>query len=142
MKRIQLTKNFYLDEYIPEAIYRAYQSRPHLLIGMLDKQQVESDQMLRDHLGPVTINNWWTGDNRDQSGIRVPGQSYYSITSGHSFGHASDKIFKDVSAEYAREFIKKNWQSLGITEIELGTSWVHSGNRWYPNQKELIMYEP
>lgn len=139
MKRIKLTANLWLDEYIPKGLYVKYSGRPHILIGALDKRLIESDQKLRDVFGSVLINNWWTGGNRNWSGIRTPDSSYYSPTSQHSFGRASDKIFKAPAAE-VREYIKKNWKQLGITCIEENVGWVHSDVRWWDKDELLLVY--
>jgi len=131
MERIQLTENLYLDEYIPKELYMEYRDRPHILIGMIDKRLVTADQLLRDRFGPVTINNWIHGGDRNWSGIRTPASPDYSGTSQHSFGRASDKLFVNATAEEVREFIRGNWQYLGIGCIEKDVSWVHSDVRWW-----------
>lgn len=139
MNRISLTANLFLDEYIPEGLYRKYESRPHILIGLLDKRLIAADQQLRNHFGAVTINNWWDGGTRNWSGIRTPDSSYFSPTSQHAFGRASDKIFSDASAEEVRLYIRMNWQEMGITCIEDNVSWVHSDIRWYQDNHLLIV---
>lgn len=140
MKRIQLTKNLWLDEYIPENLYKRLQKKPHILIGLLDRRLVMADQMLRDHFGPVTINNWWIKGDRNWSGIRTPDSPYYSETSQHSWGRASDKLFKNVTAQEVREYIKGMYEELGITCIEENVSWVHSDVRWTRSTDLLIVY--
>jgi len=140
MSRIQLTKNLFLDEYIPSALYRKLEKKPHILIGLLDRRLIESDQKLRDKFGPVTINSWWHGGDRNWSGIRTPDSSYYSPTSQHPFGRASDKIFRDVPAEEVRKYIKTDWAQLGITCIEENVTWVHSDVRWHHPGNLLLVY--
>lgn len=140
MNRINLTKNLFLDEYIPEAMYRTLQKKPHILIGLLDRRLVMADQMLRDRFGPVTINNWWYGHKRNWSGIRTPESPYYSATSQHTFGRASDKIFTHVTAAEVRDYIRGMYEELGITCIEENVSWVHSDVRWTRSTELLIVY--
>jgi hypothetical protein len=132
MKRKQLTKNLWLDEYIPKEMYIKYQHKLHWLTRVLDERMIKADQMLRDRFGSVTINNWMSGGVRNESGLRTPECKHYSLTSGHTIGKCSDKIFK-VTAEEVLDDIKKNYRTYGITEIETGVSWVHSGVRWYDN---------
>ena len=129
-KIIKLTKNLSLHEYIPETLYREYEGREHILIGLLDKRLVTADQLLRDRFGPVTINNWWWGGRRTWSGLRTQDSPYFSPTSQHSFGRASDKLFAKVTAEEVLEDIRPNHERYGITGIEEGVSWVHSDVRW------------
>ena len=139
-KRIQLTSNLWLDEYIPKDLYSRLEKRPHILIGLLDKRLIHADQLLRNHFGPVTINNWWYGGERNWSGIRTPDSPYYSDTSQHPFGRASDKIFKNVTAQEVRNYIKGMYEELGITCIEENVSWVHSDTRWTRSDELLIVY--
>lgn len=141
MSRVRLTPNLFLDEYIPEEFYRMYEKRPHILIGLLDRRLIAADQELRQHFGPVTINNWWNGGNRNWSGIRTYNSPYFSPTSQHSFGRASDKLFRDATAEEVREFIKATWENLGITCIEDRVSWVHSDIR-YTGSDQLLIVQP
>lgn len=140
MNRIKLTENIFLDEYIPQKLYKQYALKPHILIGLLDRRLIESDQKLRDEFGPVTINNWWTGGNRNWSGLRTPDSSYFSPTSQHSFGRASDKIFTHVSPDKVRNYIKANWEELGITCIEGNVNWLHSDVRFWQTNDLLIVY--
>lgn len=130
MPRIVLADHLYLDEYIPKDLYLRWEKKPHILIGLLDKRLITADQMLRDEFGKVTINNWWAGGDRQWSGLRTPDSPYYSPTSQHSFGRASDKLFGSIPANEIRAYIQANWARLGITCIEEDVGWVHSDVRW------------
>lgn len=140
MERIKVSKNFHLDEYIPESLYYQYGHKPHILIGLLDNRLIEADQKLREKFGPVTINNWWYGGDREWSGLRTRESSYYSFTSQHTYGRASDKLFRDVTAEEVREYLKKHWKKYGITCIEEDVSWLHSDVRYWQGNELLIVY--
>ena len=140
--RIQLTSNLFLDEYIPKELYLKYEKKPHRLIAMLDSRMIKGDQLLRDKFGSVTINNWWNKKNRNWSGIRTPDSSYYSFTSQHSWGRASDKLFKLATAEEVRQYIKDNHIELGFTCIEDNVSWVHSDCRQLYKSSELLIVNP
>jgi len=126
MERISLTKNLFLDEYIPEGLYRKYEGQETELIKLIDQRLIQSDQKLRDVFGPVVINNWWAGGMRNWSGLRTSDSSYYSPTSMHSVGKASDKLFKDYDSEEVQDWIKIHWKEIGITRMEIGVSWVHT----------------
>ena len=139
MNRIQLTTNFYLDEYIPRQLYQKYQDKPHLLIGLLDKRLIFADQKLRDHFGPVTINNWMSGGPRQWSGIRTPESPEFSAMSQHTFGRASDKLFANATASEVRAYIRLHWRELEITCIEDNVSWVHSDVRYWQGNDLLIV---
>lgn len=139
MSRISLSKNLYLDEYITETLYRQYENKPWILQGLIDPRLVKADQMLRDHFGPVTINSWWDGGDRKWSGLRSPECIEFTPLSQHTFGRASDKIFKNATAEEVRIYIKANYIQLGITCIEKNVSWVHSDIRWNQTNDLVIV---
>lgn len=141
MKRIQISKNLFLDEYIPKQLYEKYIGKEHLLINLLDSRLIKSDQMLRNHFGPVTINNWIDGGERNWSGFRTAECPHYSFSSQHSYGRASDKLFQNALSFEVQEFVRRNWKDLGITGLELNTSWVHTDVRLSINQ-DLIIFKP
>lgn len=132
--RIRLSRNFFLDEYIPKELYlKWYLKKPHYLLGLLDPRLVHIDQVMRKRFGPTTINNWIHGGERQWSGIRTPDSDYYSFFSQHSWGRASDKVFRDAKADEVRKDIKENYDKiykpLGLTCIEDKVNWVHSDCR-------------
>ena len=138
MTRIPITKNLFLDEYIPKEVYMKYIDHPWILLGLIDERVVKADQMLRNYFGPVTINNWWDGNNRNWSGVRNPNSPDYSPESQHTFGRASDKLF-NATAEEVRTYIKTNFITLGITCIEANVSWVHSDVRNVQDPTKLLI---
>lgn len=83
---------------------------------------------LRHKFGPTTINSWsWNGD-RQYSGLRLPEEPYYRLTSDHSFGNALDMVFNDYTAQEVRDYIEQNPDEFPfITFIEEGTKvdWLH-----------------
>ncbi len=139
MKRIPLSKNFFLDEYIPKDLYLLHENRPTVLMGLIDQNLVKADQKLRNIFGPATINNWWNGGDRNWSGLRLPASPFYSPTSQHSFGRASDKLFSQHSADEIRSYIKLNFLNLGINCIEDKVTWLHSDVRFFPGNELLIV---
>jgi hypothetical protein len=155
MNRIQLSKNFWLDEYIPRELYKRFHHKPHILVGLIDDRLVKADQMLRDKFGATTINNWWgltdeqfkieiakpPGERwvRNESGLRLFGTKTGASLSQHLFGRASDKLFQ-TKAEDVRKYIKVHWKLLGITCIEENVSWVHSDVRWSQGNELLLVY--
>ena len=142
MERVALNKYFYLDEYIPKELYKRFQKKPHILIGLLDVRLLNSDFLLREKFGPITINNWWNGGNRNWSGLRTLDSPYYSPTSQHSFGRASDKIFHSATVGEVREDIKEYWEEYGIMCIEENVTWIHSDVRLWKDGAELLIVYP
>ena len=145
MKRIQLTKNLYLDEYIPKELYDRFIKAPNRLIWLLDERLVKLDQYMREIFGSVTINNWFIGGNRNCSGVRLK-SSYckeFTTFSQHSFGRASDKIFKYVTAEEVIEYIlehKEEFMNRGLGGIETDVSWVHTDVRNHFVKSDLVIF--
>lgn len=137
VKRISLTKNLFLDEYIPKELYSKYSSK--ILIGLIDSRLIIADQLLRNKFGFVTINNWWDGGERQWSGLRLPESPDYSLTSQHSYGRSSDKLFKNATAEEVRLYIISHYKELGITCIEKNVSWLHGDVRWVKDGNLLIV---
>ncbi len=142
MERVRLNKYFYLDEYIPETLYTTFHTKPHLLVGLLDVRLINADLLLREKFGAITINNWWNNGDRYWSGLRTIDSPYYSLTSQHSYGRASDKIFHNVTAQEVRDYIKGNWEELGIMCIEENVSWVHSDVRLWHQGDALLIVKP
>ncbi len=144
---IQLTKNLSLHEYIPKSLYEKWAGvKDNYLLNCLDPRLVKADQFLRRRFGAITINNWMEGGPRNWSGIRTPDSPYYSKYSQHSWGRASDKVFKDATADEVRSDIKKNYMKLyyllGLTCIEENVSWVHSDHRYLLGSDELLIVYP
>jgi len=76
---------------------------------------------------------------RQWSGLRTNNSPDFSETSQHTFGRASDKLFKDVTAEEVCNYIQLNWRKLGISCIEANVSWVHSDVRCFRDDSLLIV---
>lgn len=135
-KRIQIMPNLYLDEYIDQETYQKYYKKPHYLMGLINKDLPPLDQFMRERYGSVTINNWWSGGDREWSGLRTPKSAYYKRLSQHGdFCNASDKLFANMTAKEVEEDIKKNYVELfrdrGLTCLESGVTWTHTDLRYH-----------
>lgn len=138
MHRIQLTPNLFLDEYIPKETYVAFQTKGSkfngmsydaymsILIRKLNPKLIASDQKLREQFGPVTLNDWWDDGRYNFRGWRPTWYKEGGELSDHREGNASDKVFKNFDSEVVRDYIRKNYLSLGITIIEDKVGWVHT----------------
>lgn len=134
-KRIKVSKNFYLDEYVTEEFYQKWGKK---CLWWIRPELITSDQFIRKRFGKVIlINTWIHGGNRRQSGLRYPEAHIGADDSLHKFGCASDKSFLGVTPYFydeVREDIKINfkrlYKPLGLTTIEKGTpSWLHTDCR-------------
>lgn len=127
-QRIRLDRNFFADEFIPPSMYQRYPD--WMIVRRIPIQLVRAYQAVRDRHGARTLNDWWHGGNRNQSGLRIPGQGYYREMASHSWCGAGDsvgvtpvqEIWEDIRKNYDRVY-----KPLGVTGIEVGRniSWLH-----------------
>jgi len=148
VNRIQISKNFFLDEYVTQEFYKKWGER---CIQWIRPEVIHIDQFLRDRFHVrIIINNWCDDGNRQQSGLRYPVSEVGAGDSLHKFGCASDKIFfeKDPGfyAEVRRDIVKHFkdlYQPLGLTTIEANTeTWLHTNIRNIPDQKHINIVYP
>jgi hypothetical protein len=134
MKRIQLTENFYLDEFIPKEVYDQFGERAKIF---LDPRLPILMEAIRDHFGKgIIINNWATGGTFNNRGFRHPHSGTGGTLSQHKFGRACDYnvdgvLDMEVDKEMIKEF--KKFAPLGLTTIEnplFTTGWTHIDTRW------------
>ena len=142
-KRIKLTKNFYLDEFLPRSIYEAAGFSWASKQAMIDERVVLGCQLLRDRFGALVVNNWYTGGERSWSGLRTPDSPYYNRLSQHTWGRGADPVPLELPAEEIREDIKHNYKHYRqyITRIEDfdGMGWVHIDCA-YTGIDELVIF--
>lgn len=139
MKRIKISENFYLDEFVPPTIYKKYGRKSTWFINPILAKAV---QIIRTHFGKsVTINNWWGGGHYKNRGFRSPYTKVGVSLSQHRFCNALDFTVSGISSNKVRTFIRKNYKELGLTAIEDGITWVHIDCRW-TNSKKLMVFYP
>jgi hypothetical protein len=136
----KVSKNFILQEFVSKEFYDKYSWSS---LWFIDSRIIETCQKLRDNLEiPLTINNWYYGGDRQESGLRVPGMKNYSQYSQHSFGRAVDIISKQMSAEEMRKHIFSNpSQYPHIKAIERKVTWLHIDCR-NTNSKAFMLFDP
>ena len=118
-----ICKHFKIHELVPPHIY---EKRGEKAWELLDERALITLDALRDRFGVATVNNYKYGGDRCWSGLRTPDSPYYSETSQHSLGKAFDVIFKEVSAEKAREYILTHPNEFPyLTGLELDVTWLH-----------------
>ena len=120
-------KNFIIQELVPESVFN---DRGEKAWQLIDHRLIVNADSLREQLGvPLTCNNWHHHGPRDQSGLRVQGQSYYKQYSQHSFGRALDLVC-GIPAEDIRAAIKAKEIILPHpATFEEGVSWLHMDAR-------------
>ncbi len=160
MRRIRVSDNFFLDEFIPPELYHLFGERSML---WLRPQVVRISQSLRNIFGPCTINNWsqdgevnpeeflkFPESKQEQfyheSGLRMPDTKTGAKFSMHKYGCAADLKFINSDPDTVRRYIKAHYyevfRPLGMTRMEARTpTWVHCdcGNT---GSRELIIFNP
>ena len=149
MKRIQVSDNFYLDEFIDPVTYNrfGYKSQRYMR-----PEVIKVAQTIREFTDlPITINNWATGGAYKESGLRNFTTSTGATYSAHKFGAAADlKIGKLNSFEMA-DIIIDNYdmfREMGLTRIEDAKYTIGKSRSWlhfdvlFTGQKDLQIIKP
>lgn len=94
-----------------------------------DDRILRAADLLRLDFGPIIVNNWHSGGDLENCGLRYPDFYDKPSVSQHLWGRALDLHFKDHSSEYVINNLLRDddmeYSGL-ITRVELGTpTWVH-----------------
>lgn len=122
-------KYFKIYELVPKHVY---EERGEKAWSLLDSRALEMLDKVREFSGPLVVNNWKWGGDRQWSGLRTPESPYGTIYSQHRYGRAFDCISSQKSSQELREHILNNQEDFPyIRGIELDVSWLHFdvGNR-------------
>ena len=117
--------HFKIQELVSPGVYK---DRGDKAWELLDDRLLMTLDKLRERYGPIIVNNWANGGDRQWSGFRTPGSPFYSKYSQHSFGRAADCLFSRTTAGIVRQdILLKPFDSafMLIGAIELGVSWLH-----------------
>jgi hypothetical protein len=143
MKRIQVSKNFFLDEFIDPQTYAARGARS---IELIDMRCVDGIQFARDHVGPLFCNTWATGGSRRLSGLRPHNTTVGAKWSQHKYGNGFDVISKLISPaelhafilEHEDLYIGKGWVTT-LEDLRDTPTWTHMDNRYTGMDKIRIV---
>lgn len=151
MKRIKVSPNFYLDEFIDPVTYDRFGAKSQRYI---EPNIIKAAQYLRGITGlSITINNWATDGAYKESGLRNFETSTGAKYSAHKFGRAADLKIGDLSSFEMWELIKANTDVLmndcGILRVEapeftMGKhrSWIHVDTLFNGGLNEIILIKP
>lgn len=124
-----IPKHFKAHEFVPPSIFN---KRGDKSFELIDSRILMTMDKLREMLGrPITVNNYYWGGSRSQSGLRTldfygSTSKYESSLSQHKYGRAVDFLVKGMSAVDVRKFIVDNKEHFPyITFMETDISWVH-----------------
>lgn len=117
--------------------------------NFLDDKLLETLYILRTEIlkAPMTVNNWHIKGSFSQRGLRcnrcqlVKSKSSVYMSS-HILGKAVDFDAKGLSAEQARQMIKKNADKLPYPiRLEEGVNWVHIDVLDTHNSKKITTFK-
>jgi hypothetical protein len=149
MKRIKVSDNFYLDEFIDPVTYNKFGYKSQRYIR---QEVINIAQLLRDFTGlSITINNWATGGAYKESGLRNFTTSTGATYSAHKFGAAADLKIGQLNSFEMADIVIDNYEifkGAGLTRIEdakytigKSRSWLHFDVLW-TGQDELQIIKP
>ena len=139
MKRIKVSNNFSLDEFINRTTYERFGAKSQRYIR---QELIQIAQTLREFTElPITINNWATGGSYNESCLRDFTTSTGAKYSAHKFGAAMDLKIGDLSSGQMTQIIIDNYEDifkqLGVTRIEdaeytrgKNRDWLHVDTLW------------
>lgn len=120
MKRIKVSNNFYLDEFINPVTYNKFGVKSQRYIR---PELIKIAQCIRSYSGlSCEINNWATGGAYEESGLRDFTTSTGAKYSAHKFGAAIDIKIGNLDSHEMAKIIIENYEDifkpLGVTRIE------------------------
>jgi len=122
-KELSVVKSFKIKELMQD------DGTEYLKLNMIILNAI---QTIRDYFGkPITVTSGYRSEAYNKA---VRGSS----KSQHILGNAIDFKVKDVSPTVVNDFIKDNWQQLGVTGLEVGKSWTHIDCR---NSNTLVVFK-
>lgn len=150
MKRIKVSENFYLDEFINPTTYNKFGYKSQRYIR---PELIRIAQCLRSYTGKsCTINDWATGGAYKESGLRDFNTGTGALYSAHKFGAGIDIKIGDLDSFTMANIIIDNYEEifkpLGVTRIEdpeytkgKNRSWLHIDVLW-TGSEELQIVKP
>jgi hypothetical protein len=140
-----LAPNFTLQEFIPPDIYA---ERGEKSIELLDDRIISLAQFFRDRYGSVTINNWNSGGQYKESGLRSALTTTGAKWSQHKRGAAVDLKFSTTTPQKVYADVLKNQKlffekGLRVMEnIAATPSWLHIDVRYTGKINQIVIVNP
>ena len=148
MKRIAVSQNFNLDEFINPTTCNKFEAKSQRYIR---PELIKIAQCIRSFTGlGVTINNWATGGGYKESGLRDFNTSTGASYSAHKFGAGMDLKIGDLTSVQMAQIIIDNYEdvfkALGVTRIEnpeftrgKNRDWLHIDTLFTGSDKSVIV---
>lgn len=147
MKRIKVSDNFFLDEFVPKSAITQLGDRARFLVC---PEIFEAAQFIRDHINrPMVINDWATGGPYQNRGWRSLYSRVGSKASWHKLGRAFDFDIPGMSIDQTFNeviHISEELYNIGLRRIEskaFTPSWIHLDMAGNERQgKRLRVFQP
>lgn len=140
-----LAPNFILQEFIPPDIYA---ERGDKSIELLDNRIISLAQFFRDYFGSIIINNWDSGGQYKESGLRSFTTTTGAKWSQHKLGRAADLKFSNTTPQKAYAEVLKHQKlfyekGLRVMEdIAFTATWLHIDCRVTSKINEIVIVKP
>lgn len=144
MKRVRISEDFYLDEFIPPDIYN---ERGAKAISLIDVRIVMAAQYLRGIIDkPIICNNWWRGGQFRERGLRRGDTKTGARWSQHKYGRGLDfhvigmtpQQIQSVILQSEEMFISHQWITV-MEDVRDTPTWVHIDCRYTNSEKITIV---
>lgn len=136
-----ISKHFVIEEFINPTTFKRDGEKSILLI---DYKLIDIAEFIREDLGiPITINNWHTGGQYSESGLRDKDSKTGASKSTHKLGKGIDVKAKNYYGLDWYNYVKKNAKKLyelGLRRIEdksIATTWCHMDTKEH-GEKDTI----
>jgi len=119
-------KHFLLEQLVPPEIYN---SRGESAWELLDTNALLTLDQLADAFGRITVNNWHTGGQFKESGLRLWATKTGAAFSQHKYGRGFDCKPLDVTPQFMYAEILKNPARFPfitvLEDISATPTWLH-----------------
>jgi hypothetical protein len=136
--QIYKPSHFRIEELVDR---KTFNDRGEKAWQLLDDRALFVLQLLRKRYGPITVNNWLWGGDRQWSGLRTKECNIGATYSQHRFGRAFDCLIKNATAEEVRkdmlDFWPRQMYNFPIT-MEDDVSWFHFDTRQQENPVNIF----
>jgi hypothetical protein len=124
---IQKCEYFNIKELVPEHIYNKYKEKAW---QFFDINVLITLDALRRRFGPLIVNNWASGGEFSERGLRSLDYGGIFNRSLHKHGKAIDLHSNKYTAEEMRSYIIDNPKEFEhIKCLEMGVNWLHFDTR-------------
>ena len=139
-------KYFAPHELVPPEVYNGYTDKDKVY-NLFDENALRILDMIREWAGVgLTVNNWYWGGKRRDSGYRAPNCTTGAKNSAHKMGKAFDVVSPNITTAQLWRIIDEHNGDLPCkVRIEKTSggepiTWLHVDTNAAPGQKETVYY--